>query len=140
MSCLPVVDRLRQRFGMARMCVVADRGMISAETMAEFDARWHRVHSRRARALRQGSARDRAPRHEADGGARHHPRSRRGDRDRGQGGCRRRMGTGRKAASLYRREGCWDGPRCGRIWRRLSPMPGIGTNGGSIDRGIGGRP
>jgi hypothetical protein len=38
-SLLPVVDRLRQRFGIARMCVVADRGMISAETMAELEAR-----------------------------------------------------------------------------------------------------
>jgi hypothetical protein len=38
-ALLPVVDRLRQRFGIARMCVVADRGMISAETMAELDAR-----------------------------------------------------------------------------------------------------
>ena len=38
-SLLPVVDRLRQRFGIARMCVVADRGMISAETMAELDKR-----------------------------------------------------------------------------------------------------
>jgi Transposase DDE domain len=34
-----VVDRLRQRFGIARMCVVADRGMISAETMAALEAR-----------------------------------------------------------------------------------------------------
>ena len=38
-SLLPVVDRLRQRFGITRMCVVADRGMISAETMAELEAR-----------------------------------------------------------------------------------------------------
>ncbi len=38
-ALLPVVDRLRQRFGIARMCVVADRGMISAETMAELGAR-----------------------------------------------------------------------------------------------------
>jgi len=38
-ALLPVVDRLRQRFGITRMCVVADRGMISAETMAELDAR-----------------------------------------------------------------------------------------------------
>jgi hypothetical protein len=38
-ALLPVVDRLRQRFGIARMCVVADRGMISAETMAELEAR-----------------------------------------------------------------------------------------------------
>jgi hypothetical protein len=38
-ALLPVVDRLRQRFGIARMCVVADRGMISAETMAALDTR-----------------------------------------------------------------------------------------------------
>jgi hypothetical protein len=38
-SLLPIVDRLRQRFGITRMCVVADRGMISAETMAELEAR-----------------------------------------------------------------------------------------------------
>jgi transposase len=31
-ALLPVVRRLRERFGIARMCVVADRGMISAET------------------------------------------------------------------------------------------------------------
>ena len=34
-SLLPVVTRLRERFGITRMCVVADRGMISAETIAE---------------------------------------------------------------------------------------------------------
>lgn len=38
-SLLPVVDRLRQRFGITRMCVVADRGMISDETMAELEKR-----------------------------------------------------------------------------------------------------
>ncbi len=38
-SLLPVIDRLRQRFGIARMCVVADRGMISDETIAELDKR-----------------------------------------------------------------------------------------------------
>ena len=38
-SLLPVVDRLRQRFGIARMCVVADRGMISDETITELDKR-----------------------------------------------------------------------------------------------------
>ena len=31
---LPVVRRLRERFGIARACIVADRGMISAETIA----------------------------------------------------------------------------------------------------------
>ena len=38
-ALLPVVDRLRARFGIARMCVVADRGMISAQTMAALEAR-----------------------------------------------------------------------------------------------------
>ena len=38
-SLLSVVDRLRQRFGIARMCVVADRGMISGETIAELEKR-----------------------------------------------------------------------------------------------------
>jgi transposase len=33
-ALLPVTTRLRERFGIARICVVADRGMISAETMA----------------------------------------------------------------------------------------------------------
>ena len=32
-SLVPVVDRLRQRFSVRRVCVVADRGMISAETI-----------------------------------------------------------------------------------------------------------
>jgi len=35
---LPVVRRLRERFGIAQACIVADRGMISAETMAALDA------------------------------------------------------------------------------------------------------
>jgi hypothetical protein len=38
-SLLPVVDRLRQRFGITRMCIVADRGMISDETMVELEKR-----------------------------------------------------------------------------------------------------
>jgi len=38
-ALLPVVTRLRERFGISRMCVVADRGMISAETIAELEAR-----------------------------------------------------------------------------------------------------
>src|ERR671924_369307 len=32
-ALIPVVDRLRRRFGIERVCVVADRGMISAETI-----------------------------------------------------------------------------------------------------------
>jgi hypothetical protein len=36
---LPVVDRLRERFGIGRVCVVADRGMISAATIAALEER-----------------------------------------------------------------------------------------------------
>jgi hypothetical protein len=36
---LPVVDRLRQRFGIERVCVVADRGMISAATIEGLEQR-----------------------------------------------------------------------------------------------------
>jgi len=38
-SLVPVIDRLRRRFGIGRVCVVADRGFISAETIAELEAR-----------------------------------------------------------------------------------------------------
>ena len=38
-SLIPVVDRLRKRFAIDRVCIVADRGMISAETIAELEAR-----------------------------------------------------------------------------------------------------
>ena len=33
-TLVPVIKRLRSRFGIGRICVVSDRGMISAETMA----------------------------------------------------------------------------------------------------------
>ena len=36
---VPVVDRLRRRFGIGRVCVVADRGMISAATIAALEER-----------------------------------------------------------------------------------------------------
>ncbi len=36
---LPIIDRLKRRFGIGRVCVVADRGMISAETIAGLEAR-----------------------------------------------------------------------------------------------------
>lgn len=35
---LPVVRRLRERFGIARACIIADRGMVSAETIAALEA------------------------------------------------------------------------------------------------------
>lgn len=36
---IPVVDRLRHRFGIGRVCVVADRGMISGPTLTALEAR-----------------------------------------------------------------------------------------------------
>ena len=38
-TLVPVVDRLRSRFAIGRVCIVADRGMISAETIATLEAR-----------------------------------------------------------------------------------------------------
>jgi hypothetical protein len=38
-TLVPVVDRLRKRFGIGRVCIVADRGMISAETIAAVEER-----------------------------------------------------------------------------------------------------
>jgi transposase len=38
-SLIPVVDRVRKRFGIKRFCVVADRGMISANTIKELENR-----------------------------------------------------------------------------------------------------
>src|SRR4030042_1156836 len=37
-TLLPVVARLRSRFGIQRVCIVADRGMISKETIKEIEA------------------------------------------------------------------------------------------------------
>jgi hypothetical protein len=37
-SLVPVVERLKSRFGIGSMCVVADRGMISAETIAKLES------------------------------------------------------------------------------------------------------
>lgn len=38
-KCLiPVVDRLRKRFGIGQVCIVADRGMISQETVRELES------------------------------------------------------------------------------------------------------
>lgn len=38
-TLIPVIDRLRERFAIGRICVVADRGMISAETVAALEER-----------------------------------------------------------------------------------------------------
>src|SRR5580692_11287252 len=37
-TLLPVVERLRSRFGVGRICVVGDRGMIAAATITAFEA------------------------------------------------------------------------------------------------------
>jgi transposase len=38
-ALIPVTDRIRERFGVGQFCVVADRGMISAETLKELEQR-----------------------------------------------------------------------------------------------------
>ena len=43
-SLVPVVDRLRSRFSIGKVCIVADRGMISADTLEELDKRELAVH------------------------------------------------------------------------------------------------
>ena len=37
-TLIPIVDRLKERFSIARICIVADRGMISKETLKELQA------------------------------------------------------------------------------------------------------
>jgi transposase len=37
-TLIPIVDRLRSRFSIARICIVADRGMISRQTIEELQA------------------------------------------------------------------------------------------------------
>src|SRR5918994_7810628 len=52
-TLIPVVDRLRSRFGVRRVCIVADRGMISQETITalEQDERgWQSILGARMRA------------------------------------------------------------------------------------------
>jgi hypothetical protein len=38
-TLVPVVDRLQKRFGVGKVCIVADRGMISAKVMREIEER-----------------------------------------------------------------------------------------------------
>ena len=59
-SLIPVIDRLQRRFRIARVCVVADRGMISADRSARAAlrpgrARAHGQARARARARRSGA-------------------------------------------------------------------------------------
>ena len=43
-TLLPIVDRLRKRFAIRSVCVVADRGMISQHTIEELQSKEGRVH------------------------------------------------------------------------------------------------
>jgi transposase len=56
-TLLPVVDRVRTRFGLRRVCWVADRGMCSSTTIAELEAR-HLEYILGARLRRQREVRD----------------------------------------------------------------------------------
>jgi hypothetical protein len=38
-TLIPVIERLQKRFAIARVCIVADRGLISADALAELEAR-----------------------------------------------------------------------------------------------------
>jgi hypothetical protein len=38
-TLIPVIDRVRKRFGINNFCIVADRGMVSAETLQELNRR-----------------------------------------------------------------------------------------------------
>lgn len=58
-SLVPVVERLRKRFGIGEICIVADRGMISRETLATLessDTNWKYILGARMR--RQKEVRD----------------------------------------------------------------------------------
>lgn len=51
---VPVVDQLRTRFGIERVCVVADRGLISAETIRQLeDRKWQYILGARLRSVKE---------------------------------------------------------------------------------------
>ena len=53
-SLVPVVDRLRNQFGVENVCIVADRGMISKETIREIEERrWNYILGVRMRASKE---------------------------------------------------------------------------------------
>jgi len=56
-TLIPVVDRLRQTFHVREVCVVADRGMISAKTIDELEARgWSYILGVRMRSSKEAQA------------------------------------------------------------------------------------
>lgn len=57
-TLVPIVDRLRSRFSIERICIVADRGMISAETIEELESpqrRWQYILGARMRKQKEVS-------------------------------------------------------------------------------------
>lgn len=57
-TLLPIVDRLRSRFAIGQVCIVADRGMISAKTIDELESpgrRWRYILGVRMRNQREVS-------------------------------------------------------------------------------------
>ena len=56
-SLVPIVERLKGRFGIGSVCIVADRGMISAETLAEVEKReWNYILGVRMRSSKEARA------------------------------------------------------------------------------------
>jgi transposase len=56
-TLIPIVDRLKQTFQVQEVCVVADRGMISAKTIDELDARgWSYILGVRMRSSKEAQA------------------------------------------------------------------------------------
>jgi transposase len=53
-TLVPVVERLRGKFNIGNICIVADRGMVSRDTLAEFEARgWQYILGVRMRSLKE---------------------------------------------------------------------------------------
>ena len=56
-SLVPIVERLKRRFGIGSVCIVADRGMISSETLAEVELRkWQYILGVRMRSSTEAKA------------------------------------------------------------------------------------
>jgi transposase len=56
-SLVPIVERLKSRFGIGSVCIVSDRGMISAETLAEVELRkWQYILGVRMRSSTESKA------------------------------------------------------------------------------------
>ena len=56
-SLVPIVDRLKTRFGIESVCIVADRGMISAQTLKEVEKRkWKYILGVRMRSSNEAKA------------------------------------------------------------------------------------